>query len=1240
MATRILSLLLVTISVFSNTRADIYYIDSIHGSDNWTGTAEVCNNCDPSSTNNGPWKSINKVNNSIFSPGDSVLFLCGRTWREQLRIPSSGSSQNPITYGTHPAICTDNDGPARISGAAQITGWTQYLNNTYVARTNITSQSFNVLENNTFDTSIAEWGSTLPPSPNQNGGAFNWSSIDANNSEGSGSLKFTTDPNTGTQHIRSSPIQAKPGDTYQIQFKIRTDPGKTFEGVTARFAGGSPWTVFCQTVLTINENWSSIDSSINAWSANCTIPSDGSVGSGLINGTFYIYASPTYQSQGPVTLYLDDVKVINISTTPSTVRQVYVDGEFISLAHHPNQLMNEPNQGSAYLKTASNSGTSYATKPGQNYLYAQASDTSNFADEIIGAGIHIRTTAWSIEDRTVTDFDPGANIIRWASNTDYSILENWGYYLDNKLWMLDSEGEWYYEADPDKPDYQNLYIWLPDGSDPNTHTIEASTSDFGIYASYKSNIVIDGIAIEQSSKNNINLNHPGSFSINKVTSNYSGANGIYISDDGATGNAYTRSIENATVSNSIRQGIYLYKASGIDIANNTVINSGTIGNPINSEGAITSGTQSSDINIQGNIISNSGYAGIKFRYSNSIGNNLIESSCLVLDDCGAIYTFNGATSDYFDNNGIPRPGVTIPPLNSQIFDNVINKVDAGLDGTPYSTNSNAAIYLDNLSNAVIVSGNTASNTGSGLHANNPFNNTIQGNTFYAASDSSINFVEGYGAPAGISRDNIIENNVIFQSGTGIDIRLTNIADNQTDFGYFSANSHTKLYSNKTTWEKNETLYPDRSYPHYKAFTLDEWEAQRSQGNGSTTTPPFSIAPFDFESMGADLLDLHFDSDTSSYRPVPVNGSGQVFWRSESMCHDNQSGGCIEFIPTDTSDTSTTPTSTMLDANTSTFRVNAGSNYLITFRLFSTHAHHNLVLRVIGSNWNDIGFLNSPNYAGLSNGKFFTSDPEWRTYSYVFTASETTDAKVNLWSRILPASGASVFVDDIRVTEVTGSFNDTNDDSYILSNPTPSNMTVACPDITIENPNPTRCAEYIYLDGSSVYWSDTLPPYSSKIIVWANNPNRDSDYDTFSDSDDNCPYIANIYQQDTNKDGIGDACDRDNDGYAAPLDCDDLEPTIHPGAPDIIRNGIDEDCNGYDLTIQNVTIKFKGRDKIKVYADSTYGQDANLQLDGFGAMGWFGGSTGESWVYDGTYSGPKPQTVTVSGPEGSVTVPAQ
>ena len=48
-----------------------------------------------------------------------------------------------------------------------------------------------------------------------------------------------------------------------------------------------------------------------------------------------------------------------------------------------------------------------------------------------------------------------------------------------------------------------------------------------------------------------------------------------------------------------------------------------------------------------------------------------------------------------------------------------------------------------------------------------------------------------------------------------------------------------------------------------------------------------------------------------------------------------------------------------------------------------------------------------------------------------------------------------------------------------------------------------------------------------------------------------------------------APDNDSDGATALTDCDDGNPGIRPGAPDVAGNGIDEDCNGADAALDPV-----------------------------------------------------------------------
>lgn len=89
------------------------------------------------------------------------------------------------------------------------------------------------------------------------------------------------------------------------------------------------------------------------------------------------------------------------------------------------------------------------------------------------------------------------------------------------------------------------------------------------------------------------------------------------------------------------------------------------------------------------------------------------------------------------------------------------------------------------------------------------------------------------------------------------------------------------------------------------------------------------------------------------------------------------------------------------------------------------------------------------------------------------------------------------------------------------------------------------------------------------------PPVDSDVDGVPDGRDNCPLVWNPDQLDADGDLEGDACDRcagfavdsgpdaDGDGFGAGCDCDDTDSDRHPGAAELC-DGVDNDCQPMTL----------------------------------------------------------------------------
>ncbi len=125
----IISLAVFSLFFTATGSAEAYYVSN-SGKDSNAGT-----------TPETAWQTINKVNKFNFSPGDRILFKRGDEWREQLTIPSSGRSGNPIVFDAY-----GSGARPIINGSNLVTNWKQ-VNNSQVWQSSLSDPKIVLFDN-------------------------------------------------------------------------------------------------------------------------------------------------------------------------------------------------------------------------------------------------------------------------------------------------------------------------------------------------------------------------------------------------------------------------------------------------------------------------------------------------------------------------------------------------------------------------------------------------------------------------------------------------------------------------------------------------------------------------------------------------------------------------------------------------------------------------------------------------------------------------------------------------------------------------------------------------------------------------------------------------------------------------------------------------------------------------------------------------------------------------------------
>jgi parallel beta-helix repeat protein len=323
--------------------------------------------------------------------------------------------------------------------------------------------------------------------------------------------------------------------------------------------------------------------------------------------------------------------------------------------------------------------------------------------------------------------------------------DNQQFIIQNDIRTLDTANEWYYNPSTKKISIYS--IGTPEG-------VNVATLDSLVYINGLRYITFDNISFQGANTASIQLKRSQNISIQNCNFNFSGRNAVFGAKGGSSLNVI---IQNCTLNHINDNGIDLPRVDfdNATIRLNTVKNCGVVYGMIDRNDGINNNSTAQAISasgancvIENNTIDSVGYIGIHFFGSNTtIQNNYIMDYCLLFNDGGGIYSWNG------DGRTI-QSGIKI--LNNIILNrNTLSSVNTGDYG----------VYLDDLSNNIEVRGNTCANSGWGIELHNVFDIKVSNNTAYNNSMASIVLISDKRAGFVTGRTNMdnieIENNIFF-----------------------------------------------------------------------------------------------------------------------------------------------------------------------------------------------------------------------------------------------------------------------------------------------------------------------------------------------------------------------------------------------------------------------------------------------------------------------------------------------
>ncbi len=563
------------------------------------------------------------------------------------------------------------------------------------------------------------------------------------------------------------------------------------------------------------------------WSGTITVKSSGTSGSPIVYGAYGSGDKPKIYGSEEITGWTKYSGNIYKASFSKDIEQLFVDDTRMMLARTPNS--------GYHLISSVGSSTTYS------------SESLNSSIDYTGAIWIGRTEAWSMVTLKVQS--SSANTVRLESAPTYDLNEGEGFILIDKLDLLDSSGEWYYDSSS-----QTVYLWHPDGSSPDNSIVRAS-----VYSDIISMSGVEYIEIK-----NLNLLH-GEKSIYTYISSNLVIENIEVFNPAITGIQIAGgSSDNVAVNNNYIEGAIYYgiksSAKNSEFSGNEVVNTamhsalGKSGLAVNSGNSIESRGDNNVISY--NRIKDSGYNGIRFYGINTeVKYNFIDGACVVLDDGGGIYSWSSDIS-------------LAASEGSVVKNNIVLNVDGNIDGRMLTDRMKGhGIYMDNNMHDVLIENNTVAYCGATnifLHDNGD-GMEIVNNTLMGAKEGVAIYQDSGG-------ERNVKNNIIYSFetntlGTGVE-RILGCRYNS--YGNFDYNTYINHYNTDEIFN-NQLDY----------VNFNTWRSKTGQDTNST---------MDNSPLADGEIEQLFYNDTKQTKSISL---GSTVYRD---IDGNQVSGSISLEP--------------------------------------------------------------------------------------------------------------------------------------------------------------------------------------------------------------------------------------------------------------------------------------------------------------------------------------------------------